>query len=782
MMVAGTMLFVVAAVGMSAPERRPLPARSMRFEENCGQEHPEVRFTARGADAQVWLTPDEAVVAFVEPVQGAGCAAGEGNVLRLSFPGSRAVAPRGEGARSGVSHYLRGNDPEAWIRDIPSWQEVRLDALYPGVDLVYHTDPAGRLEYDFRLAPGVGPERIRMRFDGAWAAQVDAEGNLVLSLAGQEVMQRRPVVWQQTPAGRRQVSATYVRRDADTFGLALAATDPAQPTVIDPVLVWSTYLGGTDDELGYALTVDAAGSVYVLGDTRSIDFPTRGALQPASAGSFDAFVVKLTPAGDDLVYSTYIGGSAIDGGCTIAVSPTGIAWLLLLSDSSDFPMVNAAQPLAGGGRDAVVAALAPSGGSLLFSTYLGGGGRENPNGLAVDGLGRLWVAGTTESANFPVRLPLQATLGGTRDVFVARYSSAGAVQMATYLGGAGSDEGYAIAGDASGAAYVTGSTDSADFPVTPGVWQSSLSAPTDAFVTKIAPAAAALLWSSYLGGDDYDVGTGVAVEPGGAVVVVGYSASTDFPLVGQAQAFAGVQDAFVTRMSASGATLLYSTYLGGSEFDAVYGVGLTPAGEMTVGGWTESPDFPVAGPVQPAFGGIADAFATSYPAGGGAPAWSVLLGGTDFEESYAVAVGPDGDAYVAGGTYSTDFPTMAPFQAQNAVLPGDYTADVFVTRISASGSGPLQPVTGMKLGKSGPDDLRMTWTPGAGDGHAVWQTGDPASNPRHPRAGQPSARDCRRRLQPDRGVVLQSAWSRERPVASAAVFQVRALLAGSEGP
>jgi hypothetical protein len=618
----------------------------------------------------------------------------------------------------GRSNYFIGNDPKKWRTNVPSYARVKYEGVYPGVDLVYYGNQR-QLEYDFVVAPGADPNQIKLSFAGADGMRVDAaSGDLVMKVGNDEVRFHKPAVSQPVVAAvssppskpvaalseRRRRSETAATAELDgAFVLAsnnqvafrVAGYDPQRALVIDPVLVYSTYLGGSGYDSGTAIAVDAAGSAYVTGFTSSTDFPTANALQATyGGGTWDVYVTKLNPTGSALVYSTYLGGSNSDVGADIAVDSFGNAYVTGYTQSTDFPTVNALQPTNHGGWDAFVARLNAAGSALVYSTYLGGSSEDVGNGIAVDSFGNAYVTGQTWSTDFPTANPLQATnkatgVGGG-NVFVAELNSTGsALAYSTYLGGSMNDGGLGIAVDAAGNAYLTGATSSTDFP-TVNPLQATNRDDYNAFVAKLNAAGSALVYSTYLGGsgNGYTNGWRIAVDSSGNAYVTGYTQSTDFPTVNALQPTNyGGWDAFVAKLNAAGSALVYSTYLGGSGYDSSYGIAVDAAGNAYVVGITNSPDFPTVNPFQATCGGcnastgIYDAFVAELNAAGSALVYSTYLGGSSNESVGGIAVDAAGNAYVMGVTDSTDFPTVNPLQATNH---GSY--DAFVAKISPGGA------------------------------------------------------------------------------------------------
>ena len=393
------------------------------------------------------------------------------------------------------------------------------------------------------------------------------------------------------------------------------------------------------------------------------------------------FVTKLSPAGNALVYSTYLGGSGNDTGYGIAVDGVGSAYVTGVTSSTNFPTRSPYNATLLGTTDVFVTKLSPAGNALVYSTYLGGYGHDSGTGIAVDGAGSAYVTGPTDSANFPTRSAYQATFQGAPfDAFVTKLTSAGnALVYSTYLGGSGADWGAGIAVDGAGSAYVTGYTESTNFPTQSAYQATFQGAPFDAFVTTLTPAGNALVYSTYLGGSDREWGAGIAVDGAGSAYVTGFTLSTDFPTQSAYQATnQGIQDAFVTKLTPAGNALVYSTYLGGSGGDFGGGIAVDGAGSAYVTGETASTNFPTQYPYQATYqGGAADAFVTELTPAGNALVYSTYLGGSSGDFGVGIAVDGAGWAYVTGWTTSTNFPTQSPYQA--AYQGG--LSDAFVTKL-----------------------------------------------------------------------------------------------------
>jgi len=471
------------------------------------------------------------------------------------------------------------------------------------------------------------------------------------------------------------------------LGVILTTLPPAQASSIspaydhresiDPILVYSTYLGGIGTDTGKAVAVDPEGNVYITGTTDSAFFPVARPAQNAYAGQRDVFVAKIDPAGS-IVYITYLGGSGHDGGNAIAVDRMGQVYVTGKTASDNFPIVVPFQPAyAGGVSDVFVAKLDASGSVLRYSTYIGGIGGEEGYALSVDEEGQVTLAGETSSTNFPTAHPIQATRSGILDAFVAKVNATGsALIYSTYLGGTSSEIGYGMATDADGNAYVTGLTRSADFP-TVSPMQASLSGGMDAFVAKLNRSGSALMYATYLGGSDDELRSAIAVDQAGNAYVTGATRSSDFPLSAPLQAVyaGGAYDIFVTKLSPLGTSLLYSTYLGGSGDDWGNAIAVDRKGSAYLTGFTHSTNFPLVKPLQAVYGGGSHAFVTEIS--GTTLHFSTYLGGRGYGPGQAIAVDETGAIIIAGMTSSTDFPVVRPLQPEYA--GGLY--DIFIAKV-----------------------------------------------------------------------------------------------------
>lgn len=714
--------------------RASLNALPLGFEANQGQTDPLVKYTARGNGYSVFLTADKTVFALTSAhssgisarnrlhSEAKSAEATKTAAIDMKLLGGNVNPHISAGAElPGMTNYYVGNDPKNWRTGVKQYSSVAYRDVYPGVNMVFHGEQR-QLEFDFVVAPGADAKAIGMGFEGANKLATDASGNLVLTSSAGEVVLHKPVAYQQKDGKRENVEVAFLVRNHQQVGLEFGSYDRSRELVIDPSLSYATYLGGTAEDDAYSLAIDGSGSAYVTGQTKSTNFPTvTGAYSTSNKGAFDIFVTKIAANGSSLVYSTYIGGTGNDSGTAIALDGSGNAYVAGgTTTTSGFPTTTGAfQTTFGGGSvDAFVLELASNGGSLTFSTLLGGNGDDVANGIAVDTTG-VYVVGSTASTNFPTSAsPYQSALNGTSNGFVTKLNTSGtALAYSTYFGKGTGDLATAVAVDSSQNAYVTGSTATPTFPTTTGAFQTTCGTGSscngglsDAFVTKFNSTGASLVYSTFLGGEAADEGLGIALDSSGDAYVTGLTQSSlHFPVKSALQTFGGVQDAFVTELNSSGTGLVYSTYLGGSSDDAGNSIAVDGNNNAYVTGQTNSTNFPTASATQSSPGGNLDAFVSEISASGSSLVFSTYLGGSQNENVNAsggtlsplgsVAVDSTGaNIYVVGNTASTDFPAVAgSFQTTS----GGGT-DAFVAKYSTgSSSGSFTVTNGTLSNTSG---------------------------------------------------------------------------------
>jgi hypothetical protein len=665
----------------------------LTFEANAGQTDQRVKYLSRGAGYTLFLTSgNEAVVSLARTTP-------EGErqtaAVRMTMVGGKsAESVHALDPQTTVSNYFYGSDSKRWLKNVRHYGRISYQGVYPGIDVVYYGNQR-QLEYDFVVAPGADPSVIRLKFDGAQSVTADKNGDLVLQTRYGQLRQLKPVVYQDIDGVRRYVAANYTIREGNQAGFSLGEYDRSAKLVIDPILAYSTFLGGTGVESGYGIAVDAGQSVYVVGSTASSDFPVSSGLSGQTlyrGGASDAFVVKYNPAGNSIAFSTYLGGSGADSATVVGVDTAGNIIVGGNTDSANFPTRNPLQPIIGGKHDAFLLKIGTAG--LIYSTFLGGFEDDQAFGLAIQGENAV-VCGMTRSTNFWASGGLQpAYMGGITDGWVFKMDAVGQRIWSTYLGGGGDDAANDVAVDTAGNVYVTGSTSSLGFPTTAGAYQPVIRGRSpflaDAFVTKIkGDDGKQFLYSTYLGGTAFDEGTGIAVHTDGTAYVTGDTESVDFPTLNPLQGPPGNRDVFVTKVNPAGTALLFSTYLAGSSVDTAAAIGLDPIGNAYILGTTTSDNFPVGNPIQATRQGSNDLFVAKIDANGTSRVWVTYLGGSSDDIASGLAVDASSNIYLTGTTISANFPHLVSHQpalsgAQDAFLTKIAGCDISVTPAGAA--------------------------------------------------------------------------------------------------
>ncbi len=698
----------------------------LSFIPNRGQTDPQVVFQASSAGGALFFTADEIVIATTRSSPNTPPLAAREleptaapqkdvaiSVTRLQFVGAnRRAAIVGVDPLPGIANFFLGNDPAKWQTNLPTFAGIVYRDLYPGIDLRYDGNSGGQIKGTYLVAPGADPSAIRWRYAGAPELAVDAAtGDLHISAAAVTLTELAPISWQEIRGQRVPVATRYVLNTDGTISFALPqGYDRTQPLTLDPTLIYSTYLGGFAEDNADAVGIDASGNMYMSGLTFSTTFPTQNPIQGSNAGGADVYVTKLNAAGSALIYSTYLGGTGLtDYGLGMAVDDAGNAYVTGITDSGDFPTAGTPyQNTLGGGNDVFLAKLNPTGTALLYSTYLGGAGFDFGFDIAAAPTGGVaYVAGRADSG-FPIAgTPYQSTFGGgASDAFVARFSTTltgtASLPYSTFVGGTGEDRATGLAIDAAtSAAYLTGRTASTDFPLAGTPFQNQNGGGAfDAFVLRLNTAVtgtAALAYSTFLGGSGDDRGLSIARDSAGQVYVSGRTLSTNFPTSTGAFDttcgsdgncdFDGTQnffDAFVARFdpAASGAaSRLYSTYLGGNRRDQGLGIAVHPtSGEAYLTGYTNSTNFPTQNAFQytcgwgcgqvfsdPLTEGFTDAFITRINPAGTGLVYSSYLGGSSADFGFGILLDSAANVlYIAGESYSTDYPLLNPYQSFNS--------------------------------------------------------------------------------------------------------------------
>ena len=674
------------------------------FEENQGQAGLSTKFLARGRGYTAFLASDGLVLSLratdVVPIPRTGNVPATSNVasvkpdiVQFRLAGAtRNPAVVGEDQQLGRVNYFFGKDPTKWHTNVPTYARVRYKNVYPGIDLVYY-GTGRQLECDFVVSAGANPNRIQFEITGAKELRVDTDGGLVLRTTNGDLHFQIPVVYQEFKGQRVIVEGGYVVNDPTHFSFRVAHYDPAKPLIIDPVLVYSTYLGGSGFDQPAGIAVDSTGSVYVAGFTDSPDFPL-AALGSLPSGTDHVFVAKLDPSGSNLVYADYIGGTGSEFGYALALDGANEVYVTGLTQSTDFPTVNPYQASSPSSFAGFVTRISADGSSLLYSTYLGGDSYNQPTSIGIGTMGEVYVAGITTSQNFPVVNAYQPTVSPNQGAlygvygFLTRFSTDGSSLLySTFLGGNSNvaetcSQGpcwpaplsriNGIAVDANDNAYVTGNTNTYNFPATPGAYLTTDSAPMNAtigFVSKFS-SSGSLDYSTYLygaSGAAVQIAS-IAVDSSGSAYVTGTAPSDGtFPITSTsicdpAVSLGGCSYAFVTKFDPTGSTLQYSTFLGLYNFAYPQALVLDQNNDAYVLSLTVSGSFAISNGIEPYTNG-ADLLVSEIDPVASTQLFATFLGASGDEYPAGLATDSNGNLYVAGYTNSTDFPvTQGAFQ------------------------------------------------------------------------------------------------------------------------
>jgi uncharacterized repeat protein (TIGR01451 family) len=736
----------------------------MSFEENQGQTDKRVRFVSRGAGYALFLTGDGAVMKLqnARSLPKAGTKAVAANSPSMPYIGGNVPGASGGQSSSrsaavlnmrvvganpaasvtaldrqpNTSNYFIGNDHSKWRTNVANFGKVRYAGVYRGIDLIYYGNQR-QLEYDFVVAAGADPSLIGLGFGGGTEgaeklpSSIDDNGDLVAQLDGGDVRFHKPVIYQiDGHQHRNLIDGGYTLRADGEVGFEVEAYDHSKELVIDPTLTYSTYLGGSNVDVGLGVTLDHFGSCFVTGSTLSTDFPTENPLQAANAGEEDIFITKFPGSAGTPEYSTYVGGSGNDVANDILLDNLGDMTVTGYTTSTDFPLQLPIQPTFGGGTvtgDAFLFQIASHGTAMVYSTYLGGSSDDEGFSLALDSSNYVYVVGYTSSVDFPiVQGALQPTCGLNSsglcsNGFVLKVTvppgqnQQTTLTYSTYLGGSGGlgDAAYGIWVDNTtepppGFAYVVGITGSPNFPVTKGAFRRTCgtngkcNGTYDGFVSELNPGGASLVFSTFLGGSGYDYAAGVAVDSAGSVYVSGNTTSTNFPVTKTAvqSTFGGMSagcvpsstttcgDVTITKLKSNGSGLMYSTYLGGSlDENPGLSLALDPGGSVYITGQTDSTNFPLVTPLQGVLGGGTDAFLTKLNPQGTAFSYSTYIGGSGPDSGSRVVLDQYTSAYVSGTTTSINFPTTAGVFQPNCGTDGNCNgglSDAFAFQVSTS--------------------------------------------------------------------------------------------------
>lgn len=522
-------------------------------------------------------------------------------------------------------NYFKGKDSKKWCTNIPCFERIIYRNLYPSIDLVCRFND-GSLKYDFIINPGASLRDINIAYSGIEGLEIDGGGNLIIKTPMGHFTDGSPKCYQKIDGRQVDIGAEFKlgrRTNGEfTYGFSINKKyDPNLPVIIDPEIIYSSFLGGSGTDVGRKIAVDQDGCVYITGATNSVDFPVRNGFDPSFNINYDAFVTKISRI-PTIVYSSYLGGRGLDGGNSIdmgsdiAIDRNGNAYIVGSTGSDNFPIYNGFDTQLGGPNDAFITKISPAP-AIVYSSYLGGNGFEFGEGIAVDQNGNAYVTGSTTSTDFPRANAFQNNLSGLQDAFITKINPVPDIVYSSYLGGSGLDAGYSVAADDFGNTYITGDTTSDDFPRV-NAFQNTWGGDFDAFITKIS-STPTIVYSSYLGGSGEDTGLSVAVDKMGNAYVAGITFSPNFPTVNAFDnSISGPFDGFIAKISPAH-SIVYSSYVGGNGGDDCLGVVVDRIGNAYITGSTNSTDFPIKNAFQRELAGDYDAYVMKIEAVGNRP-------------------------------------------------------------------------------------------------------------------------------------------------------------------
>ena len=637
----------------------------LSFVENRGQWESAARFVARRGGLVARLEPDAMVVQLESRAQDESV---RGAVVRMAFEnGADHVSMIGEKRQPGHYNFFLGDEPSRWRTEVSTFASVIYRDLYDGVDLRVR-EGSGSVEFDVLVAPGADLGQFVVNCEGADSLRLETDGSLVVATPVGQLRLEPPISWQIDATGAEiPVGCRFDLLDDHRFAFAVPDRRMDLALVVDPVLVFSTFVGGAKADWGRAIAVDATGHTFVTGQTISTLFPsTTGAYRTSPYGADDVYVLRLAPDGKSLSYATFLGGTSGDTGWGLALDKNGSATVTGTTGSTNFPTTTGAYDTThnGGGQDVFVTRLSPNGAALIYSTFVGGRGREWAWDIVVDSKGDATAVGHTASNDFPATSGAYDTsYNGGNDVFVAKVAANGkSLVYATYAGGSLDDQAGSVTLGSAEEALVAGNTYSTNFPTTAGAYDTTHNGGQDAFAFALTPTGNGLKWSTLLGGSKNDVGNAIAVDRSQIVVVGGRTQSTDFPTSTGAfdTTHNGNDDGFVTQLLVNGSVLGFSTFIGASRVDNVSDLQIESDGVVTAIGNTTSPGFPTTmGSYDPGFNGGWDGFVARFARNGTALRYSTVFGSNGNDNFRHGVLDGANVLTVAGNSGSVNMPVTA---------------------------------------------------------------------------------------------------------------------------
>jgi hypothetical protein len=692
------------------------------FIQNKGQWDPEVKYLALIAGMNAWITNSGVVYDYYKINKNYEKSKTlkmnsfqkmdfenknttiQGHVVKMQLVNFESnITGVGNNPREGYYNYFIGNDQSKWTSYVPLYDNVELQGVYKNIDVKYYYDN-GILRYDYKAKPGADISMIKFKFDGQDGLRINSNGEIVLNTSIGDITNGKIFAYQMEGENQKEVECKFEQKEDGSIGLRAENYDATKELIIDP-LVYSTFIGGSNQDGGSSIAVDAIGDAYITGWTFSPNFPvTNGAYQDTMYEIQDVFITKLNSTGSSLIYSTFIGGRGGNSGTSIEVDSIGDTYITGATNSPEYPSTGSAyQKTLKGTQNAFITKINSTGSALIYSTYIGGDSYDTGNSIVFDSQGNAYITGQTGSTNYPTTSSAFQTKyggGGTPyyyadgyeyygDAFITKLNAAGSnLVYSTFIGGDSTDAGNSIDIDANGNAYITGSTSSHNFPITIGAFQSKLgdSASENAFVTKINSSGSALIYSTFIGGNYRDEGTAIKVDLDGDAYITGEALSSNYPSTNGAYQTTrnGIQNVVVTKLNSTGSALKYSTFIGGSGFAGGFSIALDAIGNAYITGTViYSSDYPVTnGAYQSIMADTssADIFVTKLDSTGSALIYSTLIGGNDWDVGNSIVIDAGENVYITGFTQSSNYPaTNGVYQT---TLNG--TRNAYVTKLNLS--------------------------------------------------------------------------------------------------
>lgn len=573
----------------------------------------------------------------------------------------------GNGQQLHYLNFFNGDDPSKWKSHVPVFDSIRFENIYDGIDLIYYVKGM-EIEYDFIVSPGADPSQIAIEYEGAKTVRIDKAGNLVLETEWGEIVESKPIVYQVTDSNIQFVESSFDLIALNRVGIKIHDKfDSSSPLIIDPVLTYSTYFGGGMNEYSLGIDLDSEGNILISGITARL-FPTFKALDSTYNGSIDVFITKISESGQELLFSTYLGGTYNDWGFDIKVDDSDNIFVAGLTESSNFPIIRGYDSLfSHGKKDGFLVKLTPECDSIIYSTYIGGSELDWVNGLDVDKSGYAYVAGVTNSPDLYFLTAYNRQFTGILDAFLIKVSPDGlAPVFGTYLGSSSGDAAFDVVVDNKGNAFLCGSAGASDFPITNSEYLGYQGDYSDVFVAQISTKDSDLVYSIRIGGGGEDEGLDIDLDSYGNACVAGRAFGWGFPMINAFDSSYNLGgDLFAAKFEFGTGKPLFSTYLGGRSWEDCYATVVDKDNRMWIAGSTWSDNYPTSNAYDESFGGEMDIFLSCLSSTGNDLLFSTYLGGIEDDDAYALATDSKMNIYITGRSNSPDFPTVNPLQSRN---------------------------------------------------------------------------------------------------------------------